>query len=70
MIRNRLKSIRHKLEIDTQTEMAQLLGVTRQQVSRWESQAYQPNTEMLYRLWLALRTRLPDLHMEDLIEPP
>ena len=29
IVRNRLKSIRHRLEIDTQTEFAALLGVTR-----------------------------------------
>ena len=70
MIRNRLKSIRHRLEIDTQTEMARVLGINNQQLSRWENQQGQPNLETAFKIWMALKPRLPDLHIEDLFEPP
>ena len=54
MIRNRLKSIRHRLEIDTQTEMARVLGINNQQLSRWENQQGQPNLETAFKIWTAL----------------
>ena len=45
MIRNRLKSIRHQLEIDTQTEFAELIEIDRKHYNRYERQEVQPNLE-------------------------
>lgn len=66
MIKNRLKSIRHQLEIDTQTEFAELLCVARQQLNRWEQQKEQPSLDTAYKLWEILLLRLPDINLQDL----
>lgn len=68
MIRNRLKSIRHQLEIDTQKEFAIFLGVARPQVNRWEKHKEQPTLETYYKLWKIIKTRLPDINLQDLFE--
>ncbi len=49
-VRNRLKKIRHELEIDTQEEMAALLGIGRQQYNRFEQQRAQPSLETVLRI--------------------
>lgn len=67
-VKNRLKQIRHRLEIDTKKEFAEILKVTPSQVSLWESQKQQPNLETLIRLWQELRIYLPDLNLQDLLE--
>jgi len=68
MVRNRLKQIRHQLEIDTQKEFAEFLGITRSQISLWESQTQQPSIDRSISLWLQLHTRLPDINLQDLFE--
>ncbi|MEN6349358.1 MAG: helix-turn-helix transcriptional regulator [Syntrophomonas sp.] len=67
-VRNRLKFWRHQLLIDTQTEYASLLGVTRQQISLWENQSGQPNPETMIKIWKKLRVKLLDLNLQDLYE--
>lgn len=42
-VKNCLRKIRHELEIDTQQEMADLLGVKQQQYSRYENNVVQPS---------------------------
>ena len=49
-VKNRLKKIRHELEIDTQTEMAKHLGVARNQYNRYENQDKQPTLEIALRI--------------------
>ena len=70
MIRNRLKSIRHRLEIDRQADFAELLGATRQQVNDWETHRKEPSLDTAFKLWAALKPRLPDINLQDLFEPP
>jgi putative transcriptional regulator len=50
MVKNRLKEIRHNLYIDTQIEMAKLLGITQAMYNRYECQAVQPNLETALRM--------------------
>lgn len=40
---NKLRKIRHELEIDTQQEMADFLGIKQQQYSRYENNVVQPS---------------------------
>lgn len=68
MIKNRLKYWRHYLQIDKQTEFAEILGVTQQQLNKWENQKGQPNTETLLELWKILRNKIPGLNLQDLLE--
>lgn len=49
-VKNRLKEIRHKMYIDTQVEMADLLGITQAMYNRYECQAVQPNLETALRI--------------------
>ncbi|EHQ88318.1 helix-turn-helix transcriptional regulator [Desulfosporosinus youngiae] len=42
-VKNCLRKIRHELEIDTQQEMANFLGVKQQQYSRYENNVVQPS---------------------------
>ena len=65
-VKNRLREIRHGLYIDTQVEFAELLGVTRPQVNKWEKQKEQPSMETSFKIWKRLRTRLPDINLQDL----
>lgn len=44
-VKNRLKQIRHELEIDTQIEMAEYLGLSQQTYHKYESQVKQPSLE-------------------------
>ena len=43
IVKNSLRKIRHELEIDTQQEMAESLGVKQQQYSRYENNVVQPS---------------------------
>ncbi|WP_422393091.1 helix-turn-helix domain-containing protein [Neomoorella thermoacetica] len=67
-VRNRLKWWRHELRIDRQKDFANFLGVTPQQLSLWETQQQQPNLETLIKLWKKLRTKIPYINLQDLIE--
>lgn len=42
-VKNCLRKIRHELEMDTQQEMADFLGVKQQQYSRYENNVVQPS---------------------------
>jgi DNA-binding XRE family transcriptional regulator len=43
IVKNSLRKIRHELEIDTQQEMANLLGIKQEQYSRYENNVNQPS---------------------------
>ena len=62
-MRNRLKYWRHKLQIDTQKEFAEFLGVKQQMLSRWENQTQQPTLETAWRIKEKL-----GCHVDDLFE--
>ena len=68
-MRNRLKYYRHLLQFDEQKDFAEFLGFSAWSVNRWEGQKTQPDAESLYKIFLRLRERIPDVHMEDLISP-
>lgn len=55
--KNRLKQIRHELNIDYKTEMADLLGIRQEQYSRYERQVDQPN--LLTALRIAQKLNRP-----------
>ncbi|MEW8957834.1 MAG: helix-turn-helix transcriptional regulator [Moorella sp. (in: firmicutes)] len=67
-VRNRLKYWRHQLQIDSKREFASLIGVTEWSLSRWEHQKAQPSLDTLIKIYLRLKSKLPDLHLEDLID--
>ncbi|MGE5422864.1 MAG: helix-turn-helix transcriptional regulator [Ignavibacteriales bacterium] len=67
MIKNRLKQIRHELQIDTQVEMAQLVGVQREQYHRYERQGQQPTLELALRI--AAKLNRPVEEIFYIIEP-
>ena len=46
MIKNRLKQIRHEMYIDTQQEMANLLGIRFEQYNRYENNKRQPSLDI------------------------
>ena len=66
IMKNRLIVYRQKLNM-SQREFAELLGVTREQVNRWERQRLQPDTETLWNIWQRLRANF-DINMQDLLE--
>lgn len=68
MLKNKLKYYRHKLQIDTQREYADLLGFSGFSVNRWEKQAAQPDITSTFKIYLILKNHIPELHMEDLFE--
>lgn len=64
---NRLKHFRHKLEME-RIEFAELIEVDYNLYTRYEKHDKQPERDSLYHIYLRLKTRIPDLHMEDLLE--
>lgn len=68
MFKNKLKYFRHRLQIDTQIEYAEFLGFSGFSVNRWEKQVSQPDITSTFKIYLKLKERIPDLHMEDLFE--
>jgi transcriptional regulator with XRE-family HTH domain len=66
-VSNRLREIRHRLKINHQKQFAEMLGVTQSQISLWETQQQQPNTETYIKFWMILITYAPGLNLQDLI---
>jgi DNA-binding XRE family transcriptional regulator len=50
-------------------EMAAFLEVNYQQYVDWENHKGEPNTDSLYKLWLKLKEKFPDMNLQDLLEP-
>jgi putative transcriptional regulator len=50
VVRNRLKKIRHQLEIDHVEDMAKLLGIAKGQYCRFENQKAQPSLETILKV--------------------
>lgn len=65
VVRNRLKQIRHQLELDRQTEMAMMLGLQQQQYNRYERQEIQPTLETALRIAHQLGKPLEDIFFLD-----
>lgn len=49
-VKNRLREIRHEMYIDTQVEMAKLLGITQAMYNRYECQVVQPTLETALKI--------------------
>lgn len=56
-IKNCLRKIRHEMEIDTQQEMADFLGIKQQQYSRYENNVVQPS--LIVALGIARKLNRP-----------
>lgn len=54
IVMNNLRKIRHELEIDTQQEMADFLGLKQQQYSRYENNAVQPSLAVALEIAIKL----------------
>lgn len=68
-VRNRLRAIRHELQIDHQTEMAERLGLQHQQYNRYERQQVQPSLEMALRIARRLGRPVEEIfYLDD--DPP
>lgn len=63
MIKNKLLEIRLQKGYKFQKDFAELLGIARNQYSRYENNSAQPSLEVLYDISKKL-----NYHMEDLIE--
>ena len=50
MVKNSLRKIRHELEINTQQEMADFLGIKQQQYSRYENNVVQPSLAVVLEI--------------------
>lgn len=68
MAKNKLNYWRHQLQINTQKEFAEWLGVTHAQLNIWERQVQQPNVDTLVRIWRRLREKYPDMDLQDLLD--
>jgi len=68
MVKNRLREIRHELKINRQKEFAEILGVTQSQISLWETQQQQLQTDTYIRIWKKLLPLSPGLNLQDLID--
>lgn len=67
-VRNRLKQIRHELQIDHQLEMAAHLGLSQQQYNRYERQAVQPTLETAIKIAIKLNRSVEEIFFID--DPP
>lgn len=72
-MKNKLKFYRLQLAARegrdiSQIEFAELLGVSRWSLNRWEKQVVQPDLQTLYKVWVKLKAYFPGLNMQDLLE--
>lgn len=65
MIRNRLKEIRMKEYMMTQTEFAEYLGIHRNALSKYESGIRIPDTATLYKICKKLNKNIFDIIDEE-----
>lgn len=65
MIKNRLRKIRHEMYIDSQVEMARLLGISREQYNRYEQQENQPSLETAFKIAQKLKKPLEDIFYQE-----
>jgi putative transcriptional regulator len=61
MVKNRLKQIRHSLQIDSKSEMARLLGLPPEQYNRYENQKLQPRLEVALKIAKRLCLTVEDI---------
>lgn len=67
-IKNNLKYWRHQCQMDKK-EFASFLGVNYYSYIRWEKQTLQPGYDNLFTIRDALRTKFPDIKVDDIICP-
>jgi len=68
-LKNKIKSWRHRLEIDSQREFAKLLGVSHTQVNRWEQQIVQPDLKTSWKIAVKISNLIErKVYIEDLFE--
>lgn len=65
MAKNRLREIRHKMMIDKQNEMAQLLGIAQNQYNRYEKQTGQPTLDVALRIAKRLNKPVEEIFYLD-----
>lgn len=68
MLKNRIKYWRHMLQFDKINEFADFLGFNKYTVYRWESQDNQPTLETLCYIREKIKTKIPEIKLDDLIE--
>lgn len=61
IVKNRLREIRHELYIDTQLEMARLLGIAQNQYNRYERQQIQPTLVVALIIAQKLNKRVEEI---------
>jgi putative transcriptional regulator len=61
MVKNRLKQIRHSLQIDSKSEMARLLNLPAEQYNRYENQRLQPRLEVALKIAKRLELAIEDI---------
>lgn len=66
MIKNRLLSIRLKLEYKKQKDFAEFLEISRPQYSKYENNKEQPSIEVFYRISKKLKIKIDDMVYEEL----
>lgn len=64
-LKNRLRKVRHEMMIDRQTEMAELLGITKYQYNRYEKQHSQPTLESALIMASKINRKVEDLFYID-----
>jgi len=68
-LKNKIKSWRHKLEIDSQKEFAKILDVDQSQINRWEKQKIQPDLKTAWKIAESLtQITKKKVYIEDLFE--
>lgn len=61
MVKNRLKQIRHSLQIDSKSDMARLLDLPPEQYNRYENQRMQPRLEVALNIARKLGMPIEDV---------
>jgi DNA-binding XRE family transcriptional regulator len=67
-LRNRLNDIRHELKIDKQVEFAQIIGITKNDFTRYKNHQREPSSETCQKILLNLKQLRPNITFEDLWE--
>lgn len=68
MLQNRLKYYRHQLLMN-QTQMCKFLEykcISRYNQFENHPNKHNPNSETMYKFWEKIKTKIPNIHLEDL----
>lgn len=66
-LNNNLLNFRLKLGYKYSKEFAIFLGINPAQYSRYENNSVQPEPITLYKIYLKIKSKDPNLHLEDLL---